>query len=82
MLKSEIQRLEAMKGVKSTLQTGKAVQESVNEELIKLRGENGRLKNQVKCSEIEIMQKKEKIEKLMMSGLSDGTEDAKMSQLQ
>jgi hypothetical protein len=45
MLKSEIQRLEAMKGVKSTLQTGKAVQESVNEELIKLRGENGRLKN-------------------------------------
>ena len=60
------------------MQTGKAVQESVTDELIKLRGENGRLRNQVKCGEIEIMQKKEKIEKLLMSGLSDGTEDAKM----
>jgi len=31
------------------------------DELTKLRGENGRLKNQVKCCEIEIEQKEERI---------------------
>jgi hypothetical protein len=57
MLKSEISRLESSKGVKSSLHSGKAtlapLHESATDELIKLRGENGRLKNQVKCSEIE-----------------------------
>jgi hypothetical protein len=55
MLKQEINRLESIKHTKSTLNSGKsAQQESVSDELIKLRGENGRLRNQVKCSEIEI----------------------------
>ncbi len=73
MLKHEIQRLEQIKSVKSTLNSGKQItQETPSDELIKLRGENGRLKNQVKCSEIEIQQKKEKIEKLLLNGLSDG----------
>ena len=73
MLKHEIQRLEQIKSVKSTLNSGKQItQETPSDELIKLRGENGRLKNQVKCSEIEIQQKKEKIEKLLLIGLSDG----------
>jgi hypothetical protein len=42
-----------------------------------LRGENGRLRNQVKCFEIEVQNKKEKIEKMMLNGISDG-EDQKV----
>lgn len=56
MLKDEVRRLEQLKGVKSSLQGGKGVplQQNSTDELIKLRGENGRLKNQVKCGEIEL----------------------------
>lgn len=54
--------------------------EAPSDELIKLRGENGRLKNQVKCAEIEILQKKEKIEKMLLQGL-DGGPDPRMQQL-
>lgn len=81
MLKSEIARLESAKGVKSSLQTSKAQpMEAPSDELIKLRGENGRLKNQVKCAEIEILQKKEKIEKMLLQGM-DGGPDPRMQQL-
>ena len=66
MLKDEIKRIETVKGVKGTLQTGQKMDlVKPDDELIKLRGENGRLRNQVKCFEIEVSQKKEKIEKLM-----------------
>ena len=66
MLKDEIKRIESVKGVKGTLQTGHKIElKPADDELIKLRGENGRLRNQVKCFEIEVSQKKEKIEKLM-----------------
>jgi len=42
--------------VKGTLKTGKKIEEPQPDEseLIKLRGENGRLRNQVKCFEIEV----------------------------
>ena len=80
MLKQEIARLEASKGQKSTLNSGKQVQEAPTEELIKLRGENSRLKNSNKCYEIEIAQKKEKIEKMLLQGISG--EDPRMGELQ
>lgn len=35
------------------------------DELTRLRGENGRLTNQVRCAEIELEQKEEKIQLLM-----------------
>ena len=43
----ELQRLEQLKGAKSTLNSSKQMQSTQDsgEELIKLRGENGRLKN-------------------------------------
>ena len=55
--------------------------ETSSEELIKLRGENGRLRNQVKCSEIELQNQKDKIEKMLLNGLNDGP-DPRMHQLQ
>jgi hypothetical protein len=55
MLKDEIKRIENVKGVKGALQTGHKMEvRPVDDELIKLRGENGRLRNQVKCFEIEV----------------------------
>jgi len=57
-------------------------QETPSDEIIKLRGENGRLKNQNKCYEIEIAQKKEKMEKLLLNGVGGGGEDPRMPQLQ
>ena len=71
MLKQEIARLEQNKGVKGTLSTGQKIQEPPTEELIRLRGENGRLKNQVKCFEIEVQNKKEKIEKMLLNGINE-----------
>ena len=62
MLKAEIQRLEQLKQTKSTLNSGQRLQPlERNDETTKLKGENGRLKNQVKCLEIEVEQKEEKI---------------------
>ena len=55
MLKQEISRLESTKGIKSQINAAKLSGSTADtEELIKLRGENGRLKNSVKCGEIEI----------------------------
>ena len=77
MLKDEIKRIESVKGVKGTLQTGHKIElKPADDELIKLRGENGRLRNQVKCFEIEVSQKKEKIEKLLRDQI--GTPDDNM----
>lgn len=81
MLKQEIARLEQNKGVKGTLSTGQKVQEAPSDELIRLRGENGRLKNQVKCFEIEIQNKKEKIEKMLLNGINEG-DDPRLVQFQ
>lgn len=81
MLKQEIARLESNKGVKGTLATGKQVQEAASDELIRLRGENGRLKNQVKCFEIEVQNKKEKIEKMLLNRVSEG-DDPRIAQCQ
>ena len=72
MLKSEIKRLESSKGVKSKLSGGPLGNEggssssAINvSEATKLRAENGRLKNSVKCLEIELEQKNDKIKTLM-----------------
>jgi len=62
MLKAEVARLEQLKQVKSTLNSGMRLQPlGQTDELTKLRGENGRLTNQVKCMAIELEQKDEKI---------------------
>ncbi len=81
MLKQEIARLEQNKGVKGTLSTGQKLQEAPSDELIRLRGENGRLKNQVKCFEIEIQNKKQKIEKMLLNGINEG-DDPRLVQFQ
>jgi hypothetical protein len=52
-----------------------------SDELIRLRGENGRLKNQVKCFEIEVQNKKEKIEKMLLNGINEG-DDPRVVQFQ
>ena len=66
MLKAEVARLEQVKQVKSTIHSGMRLKPlAETDELTKLRGENGRLKNQVKCFEIELEQKEEKIQLLM-----------------
>lgn len=66
MLKEEVKRLESIKNVKSTLATGtKAKPLDRNDELVKLRGENGQLKNTVKCMEIEIEKMDEQVRNLM-----------------
>ncbi len=55
MLKAEVARLEQLKQVKSTLNSGMRLKPlSETDEATKLHGENGRLKNQVKCLEIEL----------------------------
>lgn len=55
MLKSEVARLEQLKQVKSTLNSGMRLKPlTETDEATRLRGENGRLKNQVKCNEIEL----------------------------
>lgn len=36
-------------------------------DVAKLKAENGRLKNQIKCFEIELEQKEEKVKKLMLN---------------
>jgi hypothetical protein len=60
LLKTEIKRIEATKGVKSTLSggatTGAGGALSANEvsEIAKCKAENGRLRNQIKCLEIEV----------------------------
>ena len=62
MLKAEVARLEQVKQVKSTINSGMRLKPlTETDELTKLRGENGRLRNQVKCLEIELEQKEEKI---------------------
>ena len=63
MLKSEIKRLESAKGVKSQLSG--SVTATDNNESVKLRSENARLKNSVKCLEIEVEQKEDKIKTLL-----------------
>lgn len=66
MLKAEVARMEQVKQVKSTLNSGMRLKPlTETDELTKLRGENGRLKNQVKCQEIEIEQKEERMQLLM-----------------
>ena len=48
--------------MKSTLSSGAKLRpEQRGDEIFELRGENGRLKNQVKCMEIEIEKKQEEI---------------------
>ena len=62
MLKSEVARLEQLKQVKSTLNSGMRLKPlSETDELTRLRGENGRLTNKVKCADIELEQKEERI---------------------
>ncbi len=65
MLKDEVQRLSAGKGAKGVLQPG-AGKMATTDEVIALRGENGRLRNQNKCFEMELAQQKEKLEKFQM----------------
>lgn len=70
MLKSEIKRLETAKGVKSQLSGGAGIAMGSSSavevsDVAKLKAENGRLKNQIKCLEIEVEQKEDKIRNLM-----------------
>jgi DNA repair ATPase RecN len=61
MLKQEIARLENVKGVKSALKTVAPVVKDNTTEMVKLKRDVTNLTNQVKCYEIEIEQKNEKI---------------------
>lgn len=66
MLRDEIKRLEQLKNVQSTLKTGAKLKPlDRNDELVQLRGENGRLKNTIKCMEIELDKKEEHVANLM-----------------
>ena len=70
MLKAEIKRLEQVKNMKSNLNSqntnGVRLQPlSKTDEVTALRGENGRLKNQVKCMQIELEQKEDKMQSLI-----------------
>ena len=66
MLKEEIKRLENVKNVKSTLQTGAKLKPlDRNDEIVQLRGENAMLKNSVKCQQIELEKKAEQVSNLM-----------------
>lgn len=68
MLKSEISRLEQMKGTKSTIHSGVKLQPlNGKDELTKAKGEVGFLKNQVRCMEVELEQKEEKIQNLLQN---------------
>ena len=65
--------------MKSTLHSGmrlKPLNES--DELTRLRGENGRLKNQVKCLQIDVEQRQDKINHLMNSVV--GAPDEKITE--
>ena len=71
MLKAEIKKLESSKGVKSSLSVGnrKAALSQVGgvdpEEFIKMQSKVAMLNNNVKCLEIEIDNKEEKIQSLL-----------------
>ena len=65
MLKQEIARLENLKGVKSQLKTEEAASQQAYSEVAKLKNQVAQLTNQVKCFEIEVEQKNEKINHLM-----------------
>ena len=65
MLKQEIARLENLKGVKSQLKSDDAADHQHITEMQKLKRELTNLKNEVKCQEIEIEQKNDKINQLM-----------------
>ena len=55
MLKHEISRLEQIKSVKSTINSGLKLQPLTNkDELAKAIGEVGFLKNKVRCMEVEL----------------------------
>ena len=70
MLKHEISRLEQVKSVKSTINSGVKLQPLTSkDELAKAKGEVGFLKNKVRCMEVELEQKEEKIQNLMSSCL-------------
>ena len=60
MLKQEIARLENVKGVKSQLKADTATP-AVQNDTIKMKRDLANLKNTVKCQEIEIEQKNDKI---------------------
>ena len=65
MLKQEIARLENLKGVKSQLKSEDVANHQHITEMQKLKRELTNLKNEVKCQEIEIEQKNDKINQLM-----------------
>ena len=66
MLKSEISRLEQVKGTKSTIHSGMKLQPiNGKDELTKAKGEISFLKNQVRCKEVELEQKEDKIQNLL-----------------
>lgn len=73
MLKTEIKRMEGAKGLKSQLSGGGPQPLSQNSvvqdlsEMTKFKGENSRLKNQIKCLEIELEQKNDKVKHLLTS---------------
>ncbi len=66
-----------MKGVKSQMSGSSAATMAHNNilagassdltDVAKLKAENGRLKNQIKCLEIEVEQKEEKVKKLLLN---------------
>ena len=62
MLKDEVKRIESQKNVKGSLITGSKM--ATTDEVISLRGENGRLRNQVKCQEVDLAMTKEKLQQL------------------
>lgn len=79
MLKQELQRLEQVKNVKSTLHSGMRLKPlNETDELTRLRGENGRLKNQVKCLQIDVEQRQDKINHLTNNVI--GTPDEKIEE--
>ena len=65
MLKTEVRRLEGVKGVSKSGQASSSG--AHDDDLSKVRAENARLKNQVKCLEIELEQKQEKVKTLLTS---------------
>ena len=67
MLKQEISRLENSKGLKSMMPKGGEGGDGVAIELAKARRELVLLKNEVKCAEIKIEKRDEKIQQLMKS---------------
>ena len=64
MLKQEIARLENVKGVKSQLKTDQPSEAQIGE-MHKMKRDLANTKNQVKCLEIELEQKNDKIQQLL-----------------